>query len=297
MLDNFKTDDLSELDKKHPGPWYFGQYGQNGFDLVDATGALIERGKDSYDAEEDNQREAMIASVNAYVAETLGAMTDKDQLAQEFFRRRKHLTSKCPVMKPKDAKMVAGAYAAINKPHIAEAISGVRYGRKLLTQMREYRVEQTASQGYAFTDFSAAMTEGYFSPEEVGTTMEELHDLYKFRNQQDVHELIDSIREGSLPNEDLFYMQLSSMMYLADVEFSSLDTEDQELLKDKFSLYREQSNSELLIGSKSFLEGLRNGGEKSEWRRLKWYMVAGNLTAADLSLEEEEIQRLEGVLV
>ena len=205
----------------NPGPWNLRFYGQNGYEVVDANGVIVEHGKDSYDPAEDQQREEIVVAMNRYVAETLGKVTDAEHLSDEFFRRRRGLTPKRPILPAVEAKQIAAAYRKIDKPLIADAISGVRYGKKLLRNMRKFQWASDTDldrTGHAFTDFGVAQAQGYFGPEDVGTSTEELRDLYLGRNFHHCKVILDIIRSGQFADESTQYTGLISVMNLAGVK-------------------------------------------------------------------------------
>ena len=295
-----KVTDMRKADEENPGPWDFRDYGQNGYEVMDAMGVSIESGRHGWDDAEDQKRTEIIAVLNTYVAEILGIMNDTGQLSDEFFHRRKGLTPERPIFTPAQAAMVANAYRAIGKPLIAEAISGVRYGKRLLRAMRSVQKLSSVDRVKTvppFAEFGEALSAGYFTPESIGTTRGHLKELFHEQWNHRVSVSLDIIRSGNFSDERTQYFLLIHGMNLADLELSSFPVEDQQLIKSGIQKYSEASKKDCLVSAQKFIDALRNGADSSHWCTLKYYMVSGRLLPNEVNLSPEEAARLETVMV
>ena len=300
LMDITRYDETTifRLDESHPGPWDYRDHGQNGYEILDASGVRLEGGRHGYDEEEDQRREALIVTFNEQVATALGKLTDEGELSKEFFRRKKGLTPRTPIVSAKLAASMAAPYRAIGKPHIADAISGVRYGRNLLQSIREFHTSKDKSERVPpFNEFAEAHAEGYFTLETIGTSHQEFRNLSAKQAKERTELHLEIIKGKKGVDERSQYLGLILNLNRAGFEVSSFAEDDQAVIASGIERYGDELKRSCLLGAKKKLEALRSKPSGLLWHKLKSEMMAGKLSPEELGLSEEERAKLENVLV
>lgn len=308
--------DLPGADKENPGPWKFTHYGQNGYTVENAAGEVINHQRGGYDGDKGESRcREVVVEINQYVATAIGAMTNARELSREFFLRRRGFTDMPPRFTPDQAKTVAGAYRNIGKDYVADAISGVKYGKMLLRKFRKFLAlsfnkRESSTHGYDGEILSSLLFEGYCTPDNLGISQEKMVSLFQEYNQHRVRVYMELCYNFDAYNFDAYNFDPNDVIIartnlaffllsaLADTgsDLSWLSDKDHSFVETITKQYGDAAKKnfrEAAINARGFLQK----GYKGQllWKNVKTGIVAGGLSADDLELTPEEIDQLKKV--